>query len=220
MKRHNIHHHCFQVSTTERVSSSPSILLKALFPPFGSLWLSKTSRWHFFRYNLDHIHSNWENLYLLKLKTCPQGDRGVVELGQPGLPGLLAHVALHSDHVGRRIQPVHRHHHLSRWVLAKVGHHYHHLCHHHHHHLNHQQVHHLVCLPSPLWSQKFFIPRTIKLRLESGTMSKEVFSAKFSWHWNWTCLVVRITQLPDSRNNYINIPKCWVRALGSKNRLK
>ena len=51
-------------------------------------------------------------------------------------------------------------------------------------------------------------------------MSKEVFSAKFSWHWNWICLVVRITQLPDSRNNYIDISKCWVRALGSKNKWK
>ena len=154
MKRHNIHPHCFQVSTTERVSSSPSILLKALFPPFGSLWRSKTSRWNFLRYNLDHIHSNWKNLYLIKLKTCPQGNHGVVEPGQPGLPGLLAHVALHSDYVGRRIQPVHRHHHLSRWVLAKVGHHYHRFCHHHHHDLNHQQVHHLVCLLLPLWYRK------------------------------------------------------------------
>ena len=120
MKRHNIHHHCFQVSTTERVSSSRNILSKALFPPFGSLWLSKTSRWHFFRYNFDHIYSNLENLYLQKLKTCPQGDSGVVEPGQPGLPGLLAHLTLHADHVGRGVQPVHRHHHLPGWVPTKV----------------------------------------------------------------------------------------------------
>ena len=50
----------------------------------------------------------------------PPGDRGAVQLGQPGLPGLLADIALHADHVGRGLQPVHRHHHLPGWILAKV----------------------------------------------------------------------------------------------------
>ena len=72
MERHNIHHHCFQVSTTERVSSSPSILSKALFPPFGSLWLSKTSRWHFFRYNFDHIPSIWKTCICWNWKPAPK----------------------------------------------------------------------------------------------------------------------------------------------------
>ena len=48
------------------------------------------------------------------------GDCSAVQLGQPGLPGVLADLGLDADHVGRGLQPVHRHHHLSGRVLAKV----------------------------------------------------------------------------------------------------
>ena len=108
------------------------------------------------------------------------GDCSAVEPGQPGLPGLLANLGLDADHVGRGLQPVHRHHHLPGWILAKVISDY-----------TDGDVHvaavddddEMLKLISQ-WNWHFL--RTIKLRLESGTMSKEVFATKFSWHWNWT----------------------------------